>query len=259
MKIFVIHSLKSLAIQALCLLTFAGGLQATPIEPVPADKSKVPYKFAGKLFRVKDDFKLQGECSAQYVGTGDVVLTAAHCVSDGNSVLSPEMFVYLHAYTASTPLQATKAEQTVKCLAKPDAYQFRNPKYDYAFLKMGAPGSYGYFKMGSGSKKETTTSIGYPSNFNGGKELMAVHGEREAYTDPLHGKIQIMRRNPFGHVSSGGAWINSAREVVGLNAKFIGTPKGPDDTDNLLLSPIFDDTFKKLFDYVNGGCAGVNP
>ena len=87
MKIFVIRALKGLAIQGLYLLTFASGLQATPIEPVPADKAKVPYKFAGKLFRVKDDLKLQGECSAQYVGASDVVLTAAHCVSEGNSVL----------------------------------------------------------------------------------------------------------------------------------------------------------------------------
>lgn len=244
---------------AVLLCALVSSVQAAPLTPELADKKKTPYKYAGKLFWVTGDNKLQEQCSAQYVGASDVILTAAHCISDGNLVLSPNKIVVLHAYTATTPLIADKAEQTVKCMARPDAYQFREPKFDYAFLKMNAPGSYGYFKMGSGVEKEATTSIGYPSNFGGGKELYAVHGGREAFKSPHYGEVQLMRRNPFATMSSGGAWINGSKEIIGVNAKIIGTPNGPGNEDNWMISPVFDNTFKKLFDYVNGGCSGTNP
>ena len=244
---------------AISYCVLIGSIHASKIEPELADKSKVPYKYAAKLFWVSRNNSLKEQCSAQYVGASDVILTAAHCISDGNIILSPNQIVVLHGYTATTPLVANKVEQTVKCMARPMAYRIKNPTHDYAFLKMNAPGNYGQFLLGSGVKKEANTSIGYPSNFKKGKELMAVHGEREAYNDIIHGNVQLMKRNPFGFMASGGAWINSSKEVVGINAKIVGNPNGTDPTDNWMISPIFNDTFVKLFDYVNGGCSGANP
>ncbi|WP_175392979.1 trypsin-like serine peptidase [Leisingera sp. JC1] len=236
-------------------------VQAAPLTPQVADKSKVPYRYAGKLFLVGDGNEFVELCSAQYAGANDVVLTAAHCVIDkaGNTLHAGNL-VFLHGYNANTPLKASKVSQLVTCIALPNAYRANKPNHDYAFLKMQAAGSQGHFTLGRGMMDaEVVTSTGYPSNFNSGKELMAVHGARTKYSDLIIKDVQLFKGNPFGDGSSGGAWVNPAKEVIGVNAKILGTPGGPASDDNQVISPIFDDTFKKLFDYANAGCSGTNP
>jgi len=126
---------------------------------------------------------------------------------------------------------------------------------------MKAKGDKGFFKLGSGiTEGEAVTAIGYPSNFKDGKELMATHGTRGKFkTLTYKSEVQRMLENPFDDGSSGGAWINSKREVVGVNAKFLGTPKGSAADDNQMVSPLLEGKFKTLFDFANGGCQGENP
>lgn len=234
---------------------------AAPLKPEIADKTKTPYKYAGKLFLVGSDGKLTEQCSAQYAGANDVILTAAHCLIDdaGNPVAKGNL-IFLHAYTASTPLEPSSASQVVKCVALPNDYSVLEPNHDFAFLKMEAPGNAGHFKLGSGLKEnDVVTSIGYPKNFQNGRELMAVHGNRNAYSDVIIKNVQVFKGNPYGPVSSGGVWINRAAEIVGLNAKTIGKPGGSAADDNQVISPILGSKFKDLFDFANAGCSGANP
>jgi len=230
-------------------------------EPEIADKSKVPYKFAGQVLLLGADGKFIEICSAQYVGANDVVMTGAHCIysKDGKKVAANKL-IFLRGYTAGTPHEASKAEQVVKCLAAPDAYKRLDPSYDYAFLKMEAAGNYGYFKLGTGlHEAKPITSVGYPRNFKDGKELLAVHGKAAAFSTETYKDVQLMKNNPFGAGASGGAWTNGNIEAVGINAKYLGNPKGNGADDNQMVSPVFDETFKKLFDFVNGDCKGTNP
>ena len=118
---------------------------------------------------------------------------------------------------------------------------------------MKSGGGEGFMKIGSDIVEgDATTAMGYPSNYEGGKELMAVHGDRK--TDPAVGETdrQVMKDNPFNEHSSGGAWINGSSEAVGVNAKSLSSGGG-------MVSPIFGDTAKALFDFANGNCAGTNP
>ena len=129
---------------------------------------------------------------------------------------------------------------------------------DIAFLKMKKEGGVGAIVIGSGvTENEAVSAFGYPSNFEDGNELLVVHGKR--IKSPVFPDVQLMLGNSFDKGSSGGAWVNGKKNIVGLNAKVVGVPNGSDETDNMMESPVFGANSNALFKYVNAGCSGDKP
>ncbi len=216
--------------------------------PQQVNPNDPPYRPIGKLF-----YKLNGRswsCSAELVGnTGDVLMTAAHCVYDNETKTWGSNFQFLVGYDNGSYRQSFDWQ----CSAIFTGWPQRQWAKDYAFIKLRgtAPESLG---LRVGLPTNNWASVGYPSNYASGQRLHRVEGSRGVVAN---GTVQMVG-NPFGTGSSGGAWVDGAY-AIGLNSF------GRTGETNSLWGPLFDGRTTQLYEYVRRGCQddviplGANP
>ncbi|MDX1072482.1 hypothetical protein GOL32_28930 [Sinorhizobium medicae] len=208
--------------------------------PTPADVTADPFTSMGRL-----EFMKGGRwwwCSAQFVGdTGDVLLTAGHCVYDTDTNRWNSNFVFFVGQQGAN----FKLALDWDCSAIYSGWAQDAYRKDYAFLRVRGQNDKA-LGLRVGLPGVSWQSMGYPGNFGGGTVPHVVSGSR--------GRVQLsgvveMTGNPFGGGSSGGAWF-IGDYAIGLNSF------GYDNMPTSMWGPIFDGQTTKLYEYVRRGCQG---
>ncbi|EPM5418057.1 trypsin-like serine peptidase [Vibrio parahaemolyticus] len=206
--------------------------------PERANISLSPYNKGGKLF-----FKLNGKdysCSAQFVGSTSVLMTAAHCVRATSGSWATNV-VFRRAYSnGGGQVVGTNCLSTKKGWVNGGNGRH---KWDYAFIKASGTSNSGYMGLKTGIPNSQLLAIGYPKNYGGARYMYQVTGSKGKVT----GGVVQMIGNPMRSGNSGGAWLGS-NIAVGLNS-FHYTGNSTDEW-----SPYFDRDTMSLYRYASNGC-----
>lgn len=215
-------------------------------EKVDDPAAAAPYWSAGRLtFRDADG--VPSACTAQFVESASVILTAAHCVMDEETGKWFSDFVFQRAYNDGA------VAQTVgwRCASLFDAFHDPAPNfaYDYAFILADGKDDEKPLEMTIGSPADKAlTAIGYPANFGNGRFLYKVDGEWSAVVDG----IVTMTGNPMRSGNSGGAWFTDFKvgggagenRVISLNSHHL---EGNTEDEN---GPLFTADTSRLLAHV---------
>ena len=180
-------------------------------------------------------------CSAQLVGSLDVILTAAHCVFDQDKADFFSDAVFAEGYDNGT----SKSEHWWKCVAVYSGWRDRMDRYDYAFIKLRSRGA-AALGLQASSGQSPLISVGYPENANSGEMAMYVIGQIGNGDQAAEFR---MGTNTMGEGSSGGAWIDGTY-AEGVNSY---GADGEGDVDGMY-GPVFDEQTLALFDFVKNDC-----
>lgn len=225
--------------------TAKGGAPSDPSPkgaPAKANVRERPFWNGGKWFFTKasgGDYV----CSAEFVGSKRVVMTAAHCVMDGATGQWHKNFKFVRAYDNG-------GGQSVgwDCMSVKTAWHTSGPNYpyDYAFVYASSDSGAGWLGLMTDIPYSQFWAIGYPGNYDNGKYMYKVEGTKGT----VSGGTVAMNGNPFGGGSSGGAWIGdlttpvaAGNYAIGLNSYYVG------HTDPMY-SPYFDNVTFGLYEYV---------
>lgn len=230
-------------------LNLGGSISTAAIgDVVDADVNVSPFDTVAKMtFFVGNK---SYSCTAEIVGdSGDVLMTAAHCVYDQPTNSWGRNFTVYLGYSNGT----AKATYDWQCTAVYTGWPQGDFGRDYAFIKLRgkAPKALG-IKLGFTDNQ--WTSVGYPTKFDNAQKLKKVDGTR----GPSEGNDIQMAHNPMSHGASGGAWI-VGNYAVGVNS-YVHT----DDESNMY-GPVFDGNVTRLYQFVRNGCTediipiGQNP
>jgi hypothetical protein len=210
----------------------------------------VPLKWAGKLFSKSPEG--DSHCSAQFIAPR-IILTAAHCVRAQETGKFFDSIVFALQYENGRYSQIYAGE----CVATPEAW-VSDPeplfwRWDYALLLTDREAATGYFGWQSGweGTYDTAHRIGYPIGA-GGEVIQVERGALTvgAFVELRHGNPN----NPKG--ASGGAMVghydttfsSDSNYAISVNSHTRGGVNG------IQYGPYFGAEFKRLFDYVYGGC-----
>jgi len=204
-----------------------------------ADVTQSPYKHAGRLYFTREG--KDRSCSAQFVGDGTVVMTAAHCMQDRNTGAWATNVMFHRAYkSGGAPQQKVAAV----CLSAKSGWGNGGPdrhRWDYSFLKMVQPSTSGWFGLKVGLPYASWEAIGYPKDSAG--IMQKVSGSKGAGGA---GVVQMVG-NPMRKGNSGGAWHVSGT-AIGLNSFHVDG----NTTDEW--SPLFDSDTIDLWKHALNGC-----
>ena len=205
-----------------------------------ANVKQRPFWNGGKFYFTKG--KKDYYCSAEFVGSDRVVMTAAHCVTDGKGKWYKN-FLFRRAYKNG-------GGQKVgwKCMSVMRNYfQGGDLSYDYAFIYSSKDSGAGWLGFRTGVPYANWWSIGYPNNYNRGRYMYKAHGDKGR----VSGGTVEMLKNPMKHGSSGGAWIGDltiphvgGNYAIGLNSYYVRS------NPNNVFSPYFNSTTYYLLNYV---------
>ena len=215
-------------------------------EKVDDPSAAAPYWSAGRL-TFRDGDGVPSACTAQFVESASVILTAAHCVMDEETGKWFSDFVFQRAYND------VATAQTVgwRCVSLFDAFHDPAPNfaYDYAFILADGKDDEKPLEMAIGSPADKAlTAIGYPANFGNGRFLYKVDGEWSAVVDG----IVTMTGNPMRSGNSGGAWFTDFKvsggagenRVISLNSHHL---EGNTEDEN---GPLFTADTSRLLAHV---------
>ncbi len=208
-------------------------------DPQLADLSRMPFITGGKLYYSMDgtDFV----ASASIFERTNLLLTAAHCIQNKNTGNLGEKYLFERCHQG----ESASEQLTFRTVAvKEFWYSEKKSKWDYSIVildqdaAVDTPLKYSL----EGIADKTVTAFGYPTNYYNGDSMVYITGTpvRGADSTWLIGGCK-MRKG-----ASGGAWVlEDGQTVVGVNA-FIASPA----TASYLGSPIFDENFESLYQYV---------
>jgi hypothetical protein len=214
-----------------------------PGTPVQADVDENPFEDAGRLFTSA------GACSAAFVGSSNVLLTAAHCVRNGKS---GDWFWSFRFYRAYANGGGQGVSTTCICTWSDWPNQTGGDHaFDYAFIQTNQPSETGWLGIQSGIPYPEWTSVGYPADYGNGLYMYKVLG----WKGTIQRNIVQMRGNPMGVGISGGPWIGhlttsgtGGNYAIGVNSF------RPIDEPNNVYGPYFDSSVTELYQYVANGC-----
>lgn len=212
-----------------------------------ADVSTRPFWNGGKLFFTTPDG--DASCTAQFVGSNRVLMTAAHCVMDATTGKWYTNFNFKRAYNNG-------GGQSVgwECMSVKSAWHDNNQAnypYDYAFIYTDTNSGAGWLGFRTGIPYSNWTSIGYPINFYCGKRMGRVSGSKGSTGT---GVVQ-MNNNPMYKGASGGAWIGDLNTPSSSGNYAIGLNSYATSDVTSLWGPIFDSVTYGLLKKVEGkGC-----
>lgn len=216
--------------------------------PQKADVSRKPYNIAGKLYFTND----AGDalyCSAQFVGSAGLLLTAGHCIRDENTGDWRNNFHFVQADENGI---GTNKFDWKYAVTWSDLYSTQNTHInwgrDYAFIHVNGTNSKGFMGWKLDVPYDTFTEIGYPGTFENGKYMMEIKGHKGTVsTDP---KIVQMVNNPMRHGNSGGAWVGAIGDNNSTNNYVIGVESFSYNNDsNSTYSPYLDNDFTTLLNF----------
>ncbi len=225
----------------------AGAETMTPGVPVQANVSERPFWNGGKLFFTKPDGK-DYSCTAEFVGQNNILLTAAHCVRDGETGAWYKNFIFRRAYSDGGGQKVGwSCAMAYYMWAKPPM----NFKYDYAFIHTNAISGAGWLGWKTQIPYTSWTAIGYPQNYGSNQYMYKVDGDK----GPISSGVVQMNNNPMNFGASGGSWIAElttphvgGNYAVGLNS-FIST-----SNPGKMWGPLFDNEFVNLYNKSVDNC-----
>lgn len=212
-----------------------------------ANVKQRPFWNGGKLFFTTPDG--DSSCTAQFVGSNRVLMTAAHCVMDGKTGKWYKNFNFRRAYNSG-------GGQNVgwECASVYKAWYdtgSENYPYDYAFLYTNTDSGAGWLGFRTGIPYSSWTAIGYPKNFYCAKKMGRVTGNKGTVGT---GVIQ-MDDNPMYKGASGGAWIGDLNSASTSGNYAIGLNSYATSDVTSLWGPQFDSATHSLLKHVEGkGC-----
>jgi hypothetical protein len=215
--------------------------------PERANVSERPFWNGGKLYFTKPNGK-NYICSAQFTGQNNILLTAAHCVRDGNTGEFYKNFIFYRAYNNG-------GGQKVGWECAMAYYMWANPpmnfKYDYAFIHTNTTSGAGWLGMVTQIPFNSFTAIGYPENYGNNQYMYKVQGNKGSNS----GGVVEMTGNPMRSGNSGGAWIGDlttphvgGNYAIGLNSFH------NDAHPNSEFGPLFDDQTLSLYQKTVNNC-----
>ena len=211
-----------------------------------ADLSVAPYSSVGRLrFNIPSDPpNWEHSCTAQFIGSTGILLTAAHCVWDQDTRSWDNKIQFDLGFNLGVVTQSFDWE----CAAIVSGWRNAKPHtveqvpYDYAFIKVrGTPPSGLGLSIDTGAAH--VDDVGYPDNFYSNKRLVHVFGNKDAQNP------SAMSPNPMSHGSSGGAWI-VANDAVSVNSG------NRDGLNNVMYGPVLSSRTQAVADFVSGSCKG---
>ncbi len=225
----------------------AGAEVLTPGVPVRANVSERPFWNGGKLFFTKPDGK-NYSCTAEFTGQNNILLTAAHCVRDGNTGAWYKKFMFRRAYNNG-------GGQSVGWTCAMAYYMWAKPpmnfKYDYAFIHANTVSGAGWLGWKTQIPYNSWTTIGYPQNYGNNQYMYKVVGDK----GPISSGIVQMNNNPMNFGASGGSWIAElttphvgGNYAVGLNSFINSSNPGK------MWGPLFDNEFVNLYNKTVNNC-----
>lgn len=227
-----------------------GRLRGTPYA---ADSDQRPYWNCGGMFFTKPD-GTDWRGSGAFVGSGRIVLTAAHCVRDGTSGAWFKNVVFYRGYVGHWWGKGGQ-KVGVRCLGTKAAWvngNNGNYVYDYSFCYTSDESGAGWLGLALGVPYSSWTSAGYPGNYGDGKDMYAVAGDK----GQVGGGLVQMLGNPFEGGASGGPWIGDLSNqykpdgnmAIGVNSFIYG--------DGNMWGPYFDFATYDLYNYMLGNPCG---
>lgn len=219
----------------------------TPGVPTKANVGERPFWNGGVLFFTKPDGK-DYQCTAEFVGQNNILLTAAHCVRDGNTGAWYRNFSFRRAYSNG-------GGQKVGWTCAAAYYMWASPpmnfKYDYAFIRTSGTSGAGWLGWATYVPYNNWTAIGYPQNYGSNQYMYRVDGDK----GPVSNGIVQMNNNPMNFGASGGAWIADltiphvgGNYAVGLNSFINSSNPGK------MWGPLFDQEFVGLYNKAVNNC-----
>lgn len=205
-----------------------------------ANVGERPFWNGGKFLFTKTDGK-RYYCTSEFVANNHILLTAGHCVQNGDTGKMNTNFIFYRANTGGTSGQKVSIK-TVK--VSPNWAQPKNAAFDYAFMKTITQSGAGWLGYYTGMPFKNWTAIGYPGNFFGGQQMSRVDGS----LGTIQSGIVQMKNNPMTQGASGGAWIGDltiphvgGNYAIGLNSFF------RTDVPSSMYGPYFDGKFVQLY------------
>lgn len=201
-----------------------------------------PAKAIGRLLFTQDNDEYI--CSASFVGSFKVALTAGHCCYDsgmwaGNWVLT------LDYPTKSTQYKVKNAWVTT-------GWKEGDYMYDFCWLEMEdeGPAYLGYQENPDTSSLNGVAAYGYPENYGSNEQMYRATGNFETKRKAGSGYVGSwqMSCNPCHSGNSGGPWVVASGHVVGLNSYHDGGDASWEEW-----SPWFGETMYKICQSA-GGC-----
>ena len=214
--------------------------------PTRANVNQHPFRTGGKFFFTKPD-GYDYVCSAEFVGSSRVIMTAAHCLRSKDTGEWYSDFLFRRAYEngggqAVVSKCPTVWSDWVVGSDKPDYYW--NWKRDYGFLYAERDSSGGWLGLRTLIPYSTWTAIGYPSNYGSNKYMYKVDGSKGT----VENGIVEMKDNPMRSGNGGGAWIGDLKPHAGGNyAIGLNSFHRSDPTSEF--GPYFDSNTFSLFEY----------
>lgn len=204
--------------------------------PTQADVDEHPYDKAGKLVYTKPD-GTRWHCSAQFVGSGSIIMTAAHCVRNKDDGRWNSNFLFLRARTPNGQAQRVEAFGPATYRGFWDGNLIR---WDYAFLRTRQASPVGHMPLRLTIPDTSFEAIGYPGAHSNGNRMMKVTGTKGQVRN---GTVQMLGNN-MRSGNSGGMWHSG--EAIGLNSSHLSSRNE--------WGPYFDGAVQDLWTYASNGC-----
>lgn len=180
-----------------------------------ADVDQYPFSNAGILYFTEAN-GVDNACTAEFVGSNRVLMTAAHCLVDDNG----KWYKNIVFHPRSRGKNRIEILKTA-CKGVPDGavtQTGRDLRKDYGFITTYKKNP-SWLGLRSGVPYTEWAAIGYPINYGNALYLQRVYGFKGTTFSGVSDGIVEMKDNPMENGSSGGAWIgklNNSKNPVGI-------------------------------------------
>lgn len=216
-------------------------------------------------------------CSAQFVGSNYVVMSAGHCLPDYSNGWVVESADFQRVVIKKGKRIVVDSHKLSSCVARKQSW--RKLENDYLFIRSLSPSKNGHLKLKyrTSSKlvgAETVVSGMFLGRYRDGPyALHTNHGSfmgigsagsgallsHNGYwvSTPVHSKADYSGM-------SGGAWLDSNMNVISITSevfatyKRVGNEKIPLLTFDEFRGPVLDHITRRLFTFVNSRCKKTN-
>jgi V8-like Glu-specific endopeptidase len=218
------------------------GIQGTP---QVADVNQRPFWNGGRFFFTTSQ-GVDSSGTAAFVGANNMVMTAAHCVTDPFSGAPYSNLMFYRAYNNGGGQKVGAPSVGVWTTFYNPATPVKTP-WDYAFIRTNDLSGAGWLGLQLNLPYSSWTAIGYPGNFGNAQQMYKVVGNLGSN----RGGVVIMNGNPMTGGASGGAWIGALSPDYGLyNNMAIGLTSGGSPDGQSVSGPYFDDNTYSLYEFI---------